>query len=364
MSYTVTDAQRAALLGSHEMTTRVVCLRGGVNMGEIPIVDGAVSATYGTRGGRDASIVVSREVTDAGLLNPMSDQVIIYTGIKGVVDVPIFTGRVDVREDDSPGEVNVPLLSRGAEAIRAAFEVPWPATVPLLSTSQVINILQDVNPDWGVDISRATPRAIAPTLVWEEDRGQALDQIAQGASQIWQPDRTGGFTYYDNPYAIGPSLASESVVTLTDGEGGVTVGVRDSMSREGLYNSVTVVTERTDNTEPIRVTARDTSPTSPTYWGGIFGKQNRVVKNQSPQDAASAGILALRILRQSLALQRSWTITLPHMPLLDPGDVFTLWYRNEVTAQVVQSVSYSVSADQPTVISSRELTLADAVILI
>lgn len=363
MSFTVTAAQKAALLGSHEMSTRVVCLRGNTSLGDVPVIAVNVFATYATRGGRDAWLAVDRNVIDRGLLNPMSDQVIIYTGIKGIVEVPIFTGRVDTINSTEDGWVEVPLLSRGAEALRAQFEVPWPVQVPLLSTSEIERILQDVDPTWSVDTGRATPRAIPANLVFEWDRGQACDQIAQGASQIWQPDRTGGFVVYDNPYSIGPTLASQSVLTIRDGVGGAAVQVFDAVTRDGIYNSVTVVVERVNNTEPIRVTVRDTAAGSPTMWGGLFGKQNLVVKNQNPTNIADASQLALRILRQSLALQRSWRIEMPHMPLLDPGDVFTLWYRDEVTAQVVESISYSGSAQERTVIGSRELTLADATIL-
>jgi hypothetical protein len=359
MAFPLTAAQKTAFLGNHEMSTRATVFRGGQSLGDIPLMDMEVHATYGTRGGRDATLVVDHGVVADGLLNPLSDQVILYTGIKNFVEVPIFTGRVATRNAEDASEVTVPLMSRGVSIIEAQFEVPWPVTVPYLSTSEIMKIIQDVDPTWAVDTSRATARAIPTNLVFEWDRGQALDQIAQGASQVWQPDRTGGFVLYDNPYSIGPALASESVVTLTDGEGGVTARVLDAITREGVYNSVTVVVERVNNTEPIRVTARDTDPLSPTLWGGVFGKQNKVVKNQNPTNISDASLLALRILRQSLALQRSWRIEVPHLPFLDPGDVFTLWYQNEVTAQVVESIAYSGTAEQRTVISSRELTLSE-----
>lgn len=363
MAFQVTDAQKAALLSSHEMSTRVVAFRGAESLGDVPVSDVGVSATYSTRGGRAGTLVVDRSIIDSGLLSPLSDQVIVYTGIKGVVEVPIFTGRVDTQNADSDGEVEVPLISRGTEAIRAQFETPWAVGPPLLSTNAITAILQNVDSTWAVEVGGASARVIPPNLVFEYDRGQALDQIAQGASQIWQPDRTGGFVLYDNPYTIGPALAANSVVTIRDGFGGATVRVFDARTREGIYNSVTVVVERVDNVEPMRVTVRDTTIGSPTEWGGTFGKQNLVLKNQTPMSQADTVALALRILRQSLALQRSWRIELPHMPLLDPGDVFTLWYRNEVTAQVVESVTYSGMANELTVISSRELTLAEATVI-
>jgi len=363
MSFTVTATQKAALLGSHEMSTRVVCLRGGTSLGDIPVRAISVFATYSTRGGRDAWLMVDRNVIDQGLLNPLSDQVIIYTGIKGIVEVPIFTGRVDTINSTEDGSVEVPLLSRGAEALRAQFEVPWPVQVPLLSTSEITRILQDVDPTWSVDTLRANANVIARNLVWEDDPGQALDQLARGASLIWQPNRTGGFEVFTNPYLIGPSLGSTVQIIFRDGAGGTTVTVDDAESREGIYNSVTVVSEKYGNQAPVRVTVRDVGASSPTRWGGLFGKQNLVFKSQTPIDVAQCQALAVRVLNQSLALQRTWTITTPHMPLLDPGDVFGLWYENEVTTQVVEAVEYSTNAQDPTVITSRELRQVSAEIL-
>ncbi len=364
MAFLVSATQKAALLGNHEMSTRVECFRGSESLGEIPVSEVSIFATYSTRGGRDGTMTVDRGVIDDGLLNPLSDQVIVYTGIKGVVEIPIFTGRIDTINAYDSGAVLVTLCSRGMEALRAQFEVPWGVSVPLLSTSEMTKILQNVDTTWAVDTSRATPREIPANLVFEFDRGGALDQIAQGASQVWQPDRTGGFTIYDNPYSIGPSLADQSVVTLTDGEGGCLVSVFDAQSRDGIYNSITVVTERVNNTQPMRVTVRDNDPDSPTYWGGLFGKQNLVVKNQNPANIVDATALALRVLRQSLALQRSYRIAVPHMPLLDPGDVFILWYQNVVRALVVESITYFGYATDITSITARELTLSDADIII
>jgi hypothetical protein len=360
MAFPVSDAQREAFLHSHEMSTRVALFRGAVSLGDIPIIDGEVSATYGTQGGRSASISVDRSLTDQGLLNPLSDQVIIYTGIKGVVEVPIFTGRVDDNEEDDDGFVRVPLESRGEEAVRADFLVPWPTIPGAQAKVEISRILRDVDPTWSVDIADARPSVIPNNIVFETERGQACDQLAQGANLIWQPDRTGGFTVFDNPYSVGPILGVGVSLFLTDGENGCVTQVRKTTGRRGIYNAVTVVTERVNNTEPIRVTAMDTDMSSDTYWGGLFGKQNLVVKNQTPLDVAGSQLLALRILRQSLAQQRSFQISLPHMPLLDPGDIFALWYRDVVYTLVCESVSYPVSAGMLTSISARELILRDS----
>lgn len=363
MAWPVTDAQRAALLGSHEMSTSVTVFRGGQNLGNLDShqISIGVNATFSTQGGRDGYLIVDRNIIDEGLLNPLSDQVIISTGVRGWFQVPIFTGRVDAREANEEGRVECVLLSRGAEAIRAAFESPWAAgPAGTQARAEMAKILLSIDPTWAVNSSNAGTGTIGVGLVWEEDPGQALDQLAQGASLIWQPDRTGGFTIFTNPYSIGPSLGANPVVIFRDGEEGALIAVRDTESRDGIYNSVTVVTERSNNTAPVRVTVRDTNLSSPTRWGGLFGKQNLVVKNQVPLTPPETLDLASRLLRQSLALQRSFVIAVPHMPILDPGDVFATWYRDEVVALVAESITYSFEAGQETLIAARELREIEA----
>lgn len=357
MVFPATAAQLAALLGNHVMTSTVTVLRGSTSLGSIPFIGGRITATYSTQGGRDGSLTVDKGLIDAGYLNPLSDQVIIRTGIPGFLEVPIFTGRPDDTALDLPdGQVEVPLLSRGAEAIRAGFETPWGAIDNNQAKAEITRILQDVDATWTVDVSGARDATIGTALVWEDDRGQALDQLALGASLIWQPNRTGGFTVYTNPYFLGPDVAPSTGIILRDGTDGVMVSVQSAKSRQGIYNSVTVVAERYGNQVPIRVTVRDNDMTSPTFWGGLFGKQNLIVKSQLPIDVNGATDLAKRILRQSLALQRNWTITTPHFPLLDPGDVFTGWTAQDgPVAMVAESIDYPLMATDTTVIQAREL---------
>lgn len=363
MVFPASAAQTAVLQSSHALQMQVTVIRGGLVVADnLPIESGAVSATYATQGGRDAGITVTRDIIDAGLLNPLSDQVYIRSVVPGVISVPIFTGRVDVHNSSADGLVEVPLISRGVEAIRAAFEQPWAAIDNNQARNEIRRILYGINNTWSVDISRAMENTIGRGLVWEDDPGQALDDLARGANLIWQPDRTGGFEVFTNPYLQG-SAGAVAVATFRDGVGGTTVDVQDAKSREGIFNSITVVAEKYGNQAPIRVTVRDVNPASPTFWGGVFGKQNLIVKSQLPIDVGAATQLAIRILNQSLALARTWTITTPNYPLLDPGDIIALWYRGEVTAQVVEAIDYTVNAADPTVITTRELRTITAELL-
>ncbi len=351
MAYPLSDAQKAVLLGSHRMTTTCVALRAGELLGALPVISGVVTATLGTRGSRDASFVTTRTAIDAIGLTPLTDTIVLSTGVKDVLDITLFTGRVDTLDRSDQGHVEVQLLSTAAEAIRDDFITPWAATSTNVAT-EIAMILQAVDPAWGVDTSRATTIPITGQQVWETSRGQALDQLASGANLIWVPSRFGGFEVFDNPYSIGPSLADESVIMFQDGQGGALVRVDATTTRVGVFNAITVVQERTDNSEPLRWTAFDDNPSSPTRYGGPFGRQNKTIKNPASEDPQT---LAGRLLRQSLALRQSATVKVPHVPILDPGDVYILWHENVVTAQVVESTQYGLGASDGNVFTSREL---------
>lgn len=355
MAYPLSASQKAVLLGSHRMSTTAVALRGSVRLGSLPVIDGSTTATLGTRGARDAVFTTTITAANTIGLTPLSDIVTLATNVPDAFDVTLFTGRVETIRKDERGRAVVQLMSVAREAIGNEFVVPWPSTQTIAAAEMAL-ILEDSDPSWGVDISRATPKPLTGQQVWEANRGQALDAIASGASLVWLPDRFGGFEVFDNPYSIGPVLANTSVIMFKDGQDGAIVQVNDTSTRGGVFNAVTVVVERTDNTAPLRFTAYDSFEGSPTRWGGPFGRQNKVIKNPAANDP---GALALRLLRQSLALRRSWTIRIPHCPILDPGDVFTLWHDDEVTAQVVESTQYGLSGRDGTVITSRELVVSE-----
>lgn len=352
MVWPASDALQEALAADHEMTTEVFVIRGDTAT-QIDVVAATCQATLGTQGGRSASITVDREVVDDGWLDPMQDHVLIRTGVRGVGSIPLFVGRVTAPVDDESGSVEVPLWSRADELVQAAFEVPFPSSRGVATTEQMRRIIQSVDPAWAVSAAVANDPPV-PTAVWEDDPGTALDDLATGINAVWLPDRDGGFAVITNPFTL--DVEPAPVAILRDGENNVLVQVRHVRSREMIKNSVTVVVERTDGLAPIRVTVRDSDAASPTYWGGLFGKQNEVIKTQTPLTRTDATFVARRRLAQSLALARSWTLTMPPGigQILDPGDLVAVQYRGEVTAQVIESIRYATSSQSTVTAETRQ----------
>jgi len=349
--FPVSPAVMAALDGGAEMVADVWLLRS--RPVSIPFAGGSVSATYQSQVARTASLTVDREVYRQYRMTVLSDQVMIRVGVRGLPMIPVFTGRLDsVTEDFETGAIDIECVDRGADVVRARFEVPYSTNGLYTVTQDMEAILIDVDGGFVASIDPHIVDAIDPVQVFEEDRGEAMDKLAASVNAIWMADRSGGFTIFRNPYSF--TMEPPGVVTITNGVGGSTVTANRAVSREEVANSVTVVVERSDGTPPIHVTVKDIDPASPTFWGGPFGKQNVIINNQTPTNESEARNMASRSLQQRLAATRQMSITTPFYPILDPGDVIVVILDGEVGLQVVDRVDCPLDAPSQASISTRE----------
>lgn len=342
-----------ALSSNHEMQVKVnVFTRAGLRASDIPIEGGNITATLLSDVCRSGSLLVSPHLISAGLLDPRRDRVQIFTGPRGYPLIPIFTGRVVDRSEPSGGVVQVQVEDYGRDIVDARFEEPWQADIERSIPWEMRRIIQDVDETFSVNLAGAIPGP-TPNVVWDENRAGALDELAAATNTIWQSDRSGGFDVFPNPYRL--AVVTPPRLTLTTGPGGTLTSYTENTTRDNVYNSMTVLVERADNEKPVRVTVRDNRPGSAFRWGGEYGKVNRVVRLQTPGGESAALAMAQRLLNQSLGLFRSWRLTTPHFPLLDPGDVIGAREGGETTIQVVETVSYPLAAIDATAIATREL---------
>lgn len=354
--YPASESLRTALLGSHEMTVQIdVFTRRGLRAQNIPFSGGIINASLLSDVCRSGSFTVTRHLTDQGLLDPAQDRVRITTGIPGFPLIPIFIGRVMDQVEADDGQVQIMVEDYGRDIVDARFESPWSAISGSEVHAEMRRIIKNVDENFSLNSTRAllSGGSVPPALVWEENRAGALDELASGINCIWQSDRIGGFELYPNPYNL--TTPPPLTLTLTEGNAGNLTSYAINTTRDGVYNSVTVLVERAENTNPHRVTVRDTASGSPFRWGGEFGKVNRIVRLQTPGGYAEAARLAQRLLNQSLSLFRSWRLSTPHFPLLDPGDVIGATVSGTTTAQVVETISYPLAAIEQASIATREL---------
>lgn len=353
MVYPASDALIAALAHSHRMVADVLLIRGS-DIVPLPFVGGTVAATYSAQVGRTGTVEMERNYYDALGVTTLSDVVMIRTGIPTIEMVPVMTGRVDaIQNDRTTGAVTLSIVDRGADVVRALFETPWAVQTGQSTIDVMTAMIQDVDPSFVVTVGPGVVDDQVTAGNYEEDRGSALDELAKGINAVWVPTRTGSFLIASNPYK-GAAVASG--ITIRNGVDGTIREATDTVSRSVVRNSITVISEGvTSGTPPIRVTVRDDDPASPTRWGGPFGKQNCIIRNDTLKTQVAAEEFASRLLSQSLAMVHSWQITTPHFPLLDPLDVFDTVYNGDLLTQVVESVDYPLLAVDQTTISAREL---------
>jgi hypothetical protein len=105
---------------------------------------------------------------------------------------PVFTGHLDTVSLAKKGDVAVGAYDLAADVIAAGFETPTnsSAGVKLLTQYQTLIKGALTNPTFGT--SDATGSTM-PALIWESDRGKALDDVASAAGMIWYPLPDGSF---------------------------------------------------------------------------------------------------------------------------------------------------------------------------
>lgn len=326
------SAYRAALARPHTPYLRVAVTDSSGNelIPSVTYSDGSVSATLQSRVTRTLSLTVDRSyapITAAGAVDyaapfaPFGNRIKAYRGISWANGLdtywPVFYGPLqDVTLNDN-GTMAVTADDLAAEVVGAEFEAPTASATTLTVAGQVQQLITGALPSAAYDFTSATFPQLVPYVVWQTDRGQALDDIASSVGALWYPRADGTFTLRRVPWAN----TQTQVATLADGTDGVVLGYQIKISRTDVKNTVVYVTERQDGSEPLFYVSRDTDPTSPTYYKGPFGRKPLVVNNQQPLSPAQQKQAADTLLRQSKATGQVWSISTVPDASLELGDL-------------------------------------------
>lgn len=268
----------------------------------------------------------------------------------------VITGRVGDITRNADGSVTARVDDLAADVIAYRFEQPRQSEIRITILSQIERLISEVLPSatFGPHVV-SNPDAQTPQLVWDEDRGKALDDLAEALGARWYTLGDGTFVVREYPYDVGTSVQD-----ILDGPQGLLISGTPSFTRDGAYNSVTVAVERFDGGTPFRVTARDTSPTSPTRWDGPFGNVTQVVKVQTPLTVGEATVYARALLNASTALSSQWTVAMVPDFTLEPGDTVTLESRDVRSVQLIDAITYPLGANGTMNLRTRAFMRAQA----
>lgn len=315
---------------------------------------GNVTASLTNRVTRTATFTMTRDLYPLTADDPLSPEhavVHIRAGIQygtGQQEMfPLFVGRVWDATLGADGQVTFNCQDLAADVVAYRFEQPR-TTVAGLTLAEMRRMILEAVPQaqFGTDtvVDAPTPQS----LTWDEDRGEALDDLAQAVGGRWYALGDGRFVVRPFDYALGPVAQA-----LHDGPRGLLIDALVPRSRTGVSNSVVVVSERSDGTDPVRVPARDTATGSPTRFGGLFGRVSEIIKVQTPLSFPQAQTLAVTQLQASTALTRQWSASVVPDYSLEPGDTVDLSFMHVADLQIIDSISYPLDTGDAMGIQTR-----------
>lgn len=341
----ISSAYNAVVKGPHEQVTRVRVFHGTTEVtpaGGVPIVDGSVTASLTSRVTRNLDLQVPFEFfphNPTDLLSPYRATVMVESGpryLDGTTEFfPLFTGRIYEATLTGDGGVQLRADDLAADVLAFRFEQPQSSQPGLSIVQQMQALISEAvnNPVFG---SNDVDDTTCPPLVWDDDRGKALDDLASALGARWYTLGNGQFVIREFPYITGPVVAFLVDGTASDNQG-LIISANKTITRDATANSITVISERMDGTAPIIVHRRDNGTGSSTQFGGLFGRVSQILKPQTPITAAEADQLARLQLAASLALTEQWSLETPSFHFLEPGDTIRIRYRGVETVQVIDS---------------------------
>ncbi|MFJ9029822.1 DUF5047 domain-containing protein [Streptomyces sp. NPDC102274] len=328
---------------------------------DIPFSKGSVTASMTNRVTRTATLTLSDDWyprTPTAPFAPEAAVIRISGGMKygdGTEEVfPLFTGRVYDVTRTQDGTVTVSCDDLAADVIGYQLEQIWTVRNRTSVLAEIQALIRDALPSAAFAVGDAVDAPV-PELNWDKDRGSALDNLAQALGARWYALGDGSFTVNRLPYTI-PAVPP---LVMQDGPDGTISGARISRSRDGVANSVTVISERTDGTNPVRSTSRNTASGSPTRFGDRFGRVAQVIQVQTPLTQAEAKTLSLAQLGASIGLTEQWDVTCVPDYALEPGDAIRCIVTGQGTNerlmgdQIIDRITYPLDTTTAQTLAGR-----------
>lgn len=262
---------------------------------------------------------------------------------------PVGTFVITDAEEVEPGLVSIAGADRWQRVLDARFERPRTTSGNTLDTIEAL--LRDADPERIPALDRTRMPATGYThraSLWDRDRDKAIIELAESIGAVVYFDALG--TPHVEPVT---PLGGDPVWTIGPGEGGVKVSASRKVSRSSTYNSVSVTGEPGGNTPPVYGVARDTAATSPTRWGGPFGKRTRFYSSSKITTAQQAQAVARAQLDRVRGVASIADIVTVQHPGLDAHDVIYAHTGSVFERLRVQSFTLGLGLTTTTVTASR-----------
>lgn len=363
----VTAADFAPIVsGSHTARFRAVAVDGyqdGVTPTgvELKVIDGSVEldATADIRGAGSVTLAEAWPTVRNLSLAPFGAEVFLARGIDlggaGVLWAALGYFRISEidQSDAERGPVGLTLEDRMSTIIDSRFTSPrqWlqGTTVGAIVDEIVLEIYPNATIVYDDDSNLSQ---LGRSLIAEESRYEVLITLATGLGKIVYWNGEGKLVFESVPDEDVP------VWVVNAGPGGVMVKANRSLSRDGVYNAVVVTGEGADEITPVRAIAYDAQESSPTFFGGPFGRVPRFYSSPFITTQSQAEGAAVSLLRKSLGAPYDVGVSAVPNPALKPYDAIRVVYNDGTREMhVVERVTIPMTNDAALAIATRQSTI-------
>jgi len=319
----------ATVAGSHQLLVRADIVTNGKTVAKgLPVAGGSVTANRTQLSRRTCSATISDPAytptgVAADLLAPYGNEIRLWRGAVTVTGPELICiGTFGIRSVTFDDGVFKGISVTGIDRCKRLEETrfPFPRTSPPASSAveQMKTLLREVVPWAEVRVDPDVIDASLPQVTWPQSRTQALIDLASSLGCEVFADPYGDFIVQPQPSPNDPP-----VFNVTGGPGGVLIGARHDLTRDSVFNGIVArgSTTSAGGASIVSDLVTDDDRTSPTFWGGPFGKVVGFYDSALFVDHDQANNAARAMLVNNTGAARSINYSTVVNPALEPGDV-------------------------------------------
>lgn len=325
-----TDKFLNALMDPHHIYVLAELWYNNAKVGPFPLASGSVSADRNGDVLRTANLTVDPSMVDDPVLgprlNPFGSIVKLWRGIRypdnSVESYQIFTGRIDSVHRSIDG-VTLDCSDLAANVIDFRFPLPYTVTdgddINTAAATMIGLCFQKWTPPPDILFDTPTSVLVRSGQTFEQERGDALNQLMKTIGSEWFADPTGTFHLRAMPAVIPANAVPVWVVD--SGDSGVIVTNSFNTDRQNVANFIVVDGEPVDGEVGANGIWFDTDTNSPTWSGGPYGVVTGYFSGQAVDTTYAAQQLAATLGANSIAKGDQVEVTCIPNPKIAPGDI-------------------------------------------
>lgn len=349
--YPVSDRFLKTLSEPHRVITEVKLWRTDGTIEDLPHVGGSVTVDRSAATRRTCTVTIDdpKQIPRTAMdkLSVYGAFLTIRRGIEfstgDAETVPLGTFRLD----DVDGDVHsgpVTLQGKSFECYLAddKFTAATSTRGYNLVSTAIGMLVTSSMPSLVVDTTQLVDAACGVTT-WdvEGDRLEAIKEVAQAAGAEVYCNADGALVVAPLP----DPLLTLPVWEVAAGERGALIKANRGMTSQNVFNGVLASGENTEeNTPAVSSLVVDNDSSSPTYWGGPFGKRPKFISSSTLTTTGACTAAATYELMAAKAPNATGDLSSLPNPALECGDVLRVVYEDG-TKDLVQVQSYTISLE-------------------